>query len=50
MKIVIIEATAEELQANRRVADSVCDALIRLADSIASINYLKEEEEDEDSD
>lgn len=48
MKIVIIEATAEELQANRRVGDSVCDAVIRLADSIASINYLKEEE-DEDS-
>lgn len=34
MKIIIMEATAEELKANKRVADAVMDALTNFADSI----------------
>ena len=44
MKILIIEATAKELKANRTVMDSVNEALNRFTDSLCrvnNINYVK---------
>lgn len=37
MKIIILEATAEELRANKRVADAIVDVLTNMCDSIARI-------------
>ena len=44
----MIEATAEELSANRRVADAVVDAVTNMCDSIARIPWDIPEEEEED--
>ena len=34
MKIIMFEATAEELSANKRIMDSIIDALSNIADAI----------------
>ena len=53
MKILMIEATAEELSANRTVMDSINDALSTFARGIFGINSVDisnvadEEEEDD---
>ena len=39
MKVIILEATAEELCANKRVADTIIDALSNMCDSIARIPW-----------
>ena len=45
MKITIttIEASAEDLMANRRVADALMDALSRICDAVASPSIEAEE-------
>ena len=48
MKIIMIEATAEEISANRRVGNAVCDAVMRMADSISRIPWNIPEEEEEE--
>ena len=48
MKILIVEATADELSANKRIADAIIDALVDIADGLA--RFTPEEEEEEDSD
>lgn len=40
MKILIIEATAEELKANRTVMDSVNEALNSFTDSLCGVNNI----------
>ena len=51
MKILIVEATADELSANKRIADAIIDALVDIADGIARFAPVEEaEEEVEDSD
>lgn len=40
MKILIIEATAEELKANRTVMDSVNEALNNFTDSLCGVNNI----------
>lgn len=40
MKILIIEATAEELRANRTVLDNVNEALNRFTDSLVGVNKI----------
>ena len=60
MKILIIEATADELKANRTVMDNVNEALNNFTDSLCGVNNVdyvkafanmnesdKESEEDE---
>ena len=47
MKILIVEATADELSANKRIADAIIDAIVDIADGIARFTP---EEEEEDSD
>ena len=48
MKIIMIEATAEEISANKRVGDAICDAVMRMADSISRIPWdIPEDEEEE---
>ena len=39
MKILILEASAEELSANKRVADAIVDALTNMCDSIIKIPW-----------
>ena len=48
MKIIMIEATAEEISANRRVGDAVCDAVMRMADSISRIPWYISDDDDDD--
>ena len=59
MKVLIIEATAEELRANRTILDTVTDTLSRFTESIAGVCVtsdqvstalanMKEEEEEEE--
>ena len=50
MKILIVEATADELSANKRIADAIIDALVDIADGIARFAPETEEEEAEVSD
>lgn len=38
MKIVYLEATSEELSANKRVGDAICDAVQRMLDAIARVD------------
>ena len=38
MKIIILEANAEELRANKRAADVISDALVGFLDSIVRVN------------
>ena len=40
MTIIMIEATAEELSANRTVMDSVNDVLTRFADKLCGVNKI----------
>ena len=40
MKILIIEATAEELRANRTILDNVNEALNRFTDSLVGVNNI----------
>lgn len=40
MNILIIEATAEELKANRTVMDSVNEALNNFTDSLCGVNNI----------
>lgn len=40
MKIMIIEATAEELRANRTLMDSVNEALNSFTDSLCGVNNI----------
>ena len=40
MKILIIEATAEELRANRTVLDNVNEVLNRFTDSLVGVNNI----------
>ena len=48
MKIIILEATADELSANKRVADAIVDALTNMCDSIARIPWADLPTDDED--
>ena len=59
MKIMIVEATAEELRANRTIMDNVNDALNNFTDSLCGVNNIdyaeafasmNESEEENDSD
>jgi len=58
MKIMIIEATADELKANRTVMDNVNEALNNFTDSLCGVNNIDyanafasmNEEDGEDSD
>ena len=48
MKFLILEATAAELSANRRVADAIVDAVTDMCDVIARTPWdLSEDSEDE---
>lgn len=49
MKVIILEATAEELCANKRVADAIIDALSNMCDSIARIPWADLPLDDEDA-
>lgn len=40
MKVLIIEATAEELRANRTVMDNVNEALNNFTDSLFGVNNI----------
>lgn len=40
MTIIMIEATAEELRANRTVMDSINEALNRFADNLCGVNNI----------
>lgn len=40
MKIIIIEATAEELRANRTIMDTVNDVLNNFADNLCGVNNI----------
>ena len=48
MKIILLEATAEELSANKRVGDAICDAVMRMADSISRVPWCIPEEDEEE--
>ena len=48
MKIIILEATAEELRANKRVADAVVDALTDMCDSISRLPWSSFEDSEEE--
>lgn len=45
MKIIILEANAEELRANKRVVDAISDALEGMLDSIVRINIPYNEDD-----
>lgn len=45
MKLIILEANAEELRANKRVVDAVSDALEGMLDSIVRINIPHSEDD-----
>lgn len=52
MKLVILEANAEELRSNKRVMDGVVDSLVDVLDDIFRLNgssLPKDEEENEES-
>lgn len=42
MKIIMIEATAEELRANRTVMDSITEALSTFSQSLVGVNLSKD--------
>ena len=42
MKVIMIEATAEELKANRTIMDSITDALSTFSQSLVGINLGKD--------
>lgn len=44
MKLIYIEATKDELNANKTLADSLCEALNGFAQSIVSIKPVIEKE------
>lgn len=48
MKIIILEATAEELRANKRVADAIVDALSDMCDSISRLPWSSFENTEEE--
>ena len=48
MKILIVEASAEELQANRRVADAIVDAITNMCDTIARVPWCLAADDDND--
>lgn len=56
MKIIMIEATAEELRANRTVLDTLTDTLSTFSQSLVGVNlskdavakYLKDMSEDDE--
>ncbi len=54
MKMIMIECTAQELSANKRVADGIMDAISRFADGLFRIRIpsvsTKEEAPEDDSD
>ena len=51
MKLLILEATAKELNANRRVADALVDAVTNMCDRIARVPWnLSEDSEEVESD
>ena len=55
MKIIIIEATAEDLRANRTVADALTNAIIRVGEIIGTprqvfTDFVNEDEVEEDDD
>ena len=54
MKLIILEASASELSANKRVSDSLCDVLEGICDSFVRMRTpsytLAEDEEEEDED
>lgn len=43
MKVLIIEATAEELRANRTVLDTVTDALSRFSESLVGVRMTSDQ-------
>lgn len=50
MKILMIEASAEELSANRRIADAICDAVSDALDVLVrgGIDFSDKEDEEDD--
>ena len=48
MKIIILEATAEELRANKRVEDAIVDALANMCDNIVRTPWADSPTDDED--
>ncbi len=54
MRMIMIECTAQELSANKRVADSIVDAISRFADGLSRIKIpsvsTQEEAPEDDSD
>lgn len=42
MKVIMIEATAEELRANRTVLDTLTDALSGFAQNLVGVNLSKD--------
>lgn len=54
MKIIIIEATSEDLRANRTVADALTDAIIRVGEIIGMprrvfTDFANEDEAEEET-
>lgn len=41
MKLIYIEATKQDLEANKRVADALCDALTGFFDCLTRVNTVK---------
>lgn len=48
MKIIIFEADKEELAANRRVADTIVDALTNFLDSFTRLDAFSNSDSDSD--
>ena len=48
MKVMIVEATAEELRANRRIVDSICDAMVDIIDAVVRVPGDCDDEEEDD--
>ena len=46
MKMIILEATAEELSANKRVTDALIDALINMCNNISNLPFENLEDEE----
>ena len=44
MKLIMIEATAEELRANKRVVDTIVDVLNAFTDSIVKVDIPEDKE------
>ena len=50
MKIIMVEANAEEIRANKRVMDTIIDALSEMIDGVVSGDIPIDDEENKDDD